>query len=978
MRRFSRPLAAILFGLLLWVTPVGFLHAEDATLKSWAEAPLTSDLEKLRYLVQVRELIPNLFEDSAQHQIELLKILDDQRRALGALTPHQRYQEQLLDRRPLLEIQVDRPKETPQTETHVAPSAIDFWRAQIRKTAEKIPVQTPSPSEFVLKKVSTIQKELTITPEGLLTGLIQQLPSSELREQAFRLSTNEAKSAFLRQHLPDPLPGSFSFSKHELRGPGKAAALARLGNLIGREIAMDRSALEKELREWVQLRIVLQAPDGKLKGSRDRLIELADHLGEAELSALSDFQQELPSRVKGLLKNLEGRIPNTAQSRDRLLRLAKEPILHATRETQTEPGPAASTKLTLREVPPGIGIFRGCAGSDCSTQHSFPYPNHPDERVYFIQDEQGRLKGYASGSLMTSGSDSVFYLHTVAGPNLSRTDARSIVSAIHREVKAIGANQLALPRQSRHRSLLNYIPIREVFGDAVEGLPETRISHPKPRLRAELENFRSEFNLESEDLARMNASGVLIPTNLSDSSEIKTTTRTHALPLFDPTREVTNRDAIELALDLDRGGAMESLDRVLHSQRITEKRFENLLKVLENRSALPTEEYLRAADSALKRFGLDRSAIDSRPHLGYMGRLRASDALSPDRQAASVEMLIQALRHGDSKMDALHYMNKNQEFLLKNSNFKNFLIRTFQNAEAMKRTNSIIGYLKTPLPRDLQDALLQGFDRVRTADHLSSVHDIAQFLSSRGKLDPAIIRALHVQLGSENLEGVADVTHLLAEAAQSVPLPADKLDLLLNRMAKGPDPDTAHSILDIAGDLQKLGVRDPRIAKGVALQLRSPSLRDLNDLLETLGSLENQPKMSEADLQSLVDVVLGVRNAANGVPKGTLLDGLPNSGVDVEVAIPALDRHGANQPELLTLLLDEIEWTSGKERTRLIEILKNLQSPSRAEIETAIQKATHHSGGQWMVELERAFPGVTASSEQQVLDFLDCQERKEL
>jgi hypothetical protein len=957
---------------------MGSVHAEDPTLKSWDKAPLTSDLEKLRYLVQVREVIPNLFEDSAQHQIELLKILDDQRRALEALKPHQRYHEQLLDRRPLLEIQIDRPKDAPQAETHVAPSAVDYWRAKIRRTAEKIPVQTHSPSEFVLKKISTIQKELSLSPEGLLTGLIQQLPGSELRDQAFRLSTNEAKSTFLRQHLPDPLPGSFAFSKHELSDPGKAAALTRLGNLIAREIAMDRNALEKELREWVQLRIVLQAPDGKLKGSRDRLIELADHLGEAELSALSDFQQELPSRVKGLLKNLEGRIPNTAQSRDRLLRLAKEPILQATRETRTEPGPAASTRLTLREVPPGIGIFRGCAGSDCSTQHSFPYPNHPDERVYFIQDEQGRLKGYASGSLMTSGPDTVFYLHTVAGPNLSRADARTVVSAIHREVKAIGANQLVLPRQSRHRSLLNYIPIREVFGDAVDGLPETKISHSKPRLRSELEKFRSDFNLESEDLARMNASGILIPSHYSETSEVKLTTKSHSLPPFDPTRKVTPSDAIELALDLNRGGAMESLIRVLRAQRISETRFESLLKILENRKELPTDEYLRAADSALKRFGLDRRAIDSRPHLGYMGRLRASDALSPERQATSVETLILALRNGDSRLDASHYMNKHQEVLLKNSNFRNLLIRTFQNPEAMKRTDALVGYLRLPLPKDLNDALLQGFDRVRTTDHLSSIFGVAQFLSRRGKLDPAIVRALHIQLGSDNLDGVADIAHLLKEANQSIPIPAEKLDILLNRLAKGPDPDGAQSVLDIANDLGELGIRDERIAKGVALQLRSPSLRDLNDLFETLGSLENQPKMSEADLKPLVDVVLGVRNATTGAPKGTLLDGLPNSGVDLELAIPALDRHGAKNPELLALLLAEIEDTSGKERARLIDILKNLQSPSRAEIAASIQKATHHSGGQWTAEIERAFPGATAGSEQQVLDFLDCEERKDL
>jgi hypothetical protein len=197
-------------------------------------------------------------------------------------------------------------------------------------------------------------------------------------------------------------------------------------------------------------------------------------------------------------------------------------------------------------------------------------------------------------------------------------------------------------------------------------------------------------------------------------------------------------------------------------------------------------------------------------------------------------------------------------------------------------------------------------------------------------------------------------------------------------MAKGPDPDAEDSIFKIAGHLENLGVRDERIAKGVALQLRSPSLRDLNDLFETLGKIKNQPKMSEADLQTLVDVVLGVRNATTGAPKGTLLDGLPNSGVDLEIAIPALDRHGARSPELLALLLGEIEDTSGKERARLIDILKNLQSPSRAEIEAAIQKATHHSGGQWKVELERAFPGMTAGAEQQVLDFLDCQERKDL
>jgi hypothetical protein len=195
-------------------------------------------------------------------------------------------------------------------------------------------------------------------------------------------------------------------------------------------------------------------------------------------------------------------------------------------------------------------------------------------------------------------------------------------------------------------------------------------------------------------------------------------------------------------------------------------------------------------------------------------------------------------------------------------------------------------------------------------------------------------------------------------------------------MAKGPDPDAAHAVLDIAGDLEKLGVRDSRIAKGVALQLRSPSLRDLNDLYETLGVLKNQPKMNEADLKPLIEVVLGVRNGATDTPKGTLLDGLPNSGVDVEIAIPALDLHGANQPEVLSLLLDEIEWTSGKGRTRLIDIFKNLQSPSRAEIATAIQRAAQHSGGPWLVELERAFPGMTAGTEQQVLDFLDCEEGK--
>ena len=135
------------------------------------------------------------------------------------------------------------------------------------------------------------------------------------------------------------------------------------------------------------------------------------------------------------------------------------------KKTITETADAENTSLTLTEVHPYHGIFRGNLGGDCSTSHSFGFANSPMERVFFITNKKGEGVGYVNGSkvFLPDDGQSAFLINTVAGARVSGIMTETILSALARSKSALGVDEVVIIGEQNLGDNINYEIIRGVY-----------------------------------------------------------------------------------------------------------------------------------------------------------------------------------------------------------------------------------------------------------------------------------------------------------------------------------------------------------------------------------------------------------------------------------------------------------------------------------------------------------------------------------
>ncbi len=119
--------------------------------------------------------------------------------------------------------------------------------------------------------------------------------------------------------------------------------------------------------------------------------------------------------------------------------------------------------MRLKEVPSHVGVFRGWAGGDCSSSYSYAYPWSPRERVFFVYDHEDRIKGYLSGTVVTTGGGAEdFYIHTING-KISEDDAVLLLKSVHAARGDLGFRRVVVPLETQTNSIVNSAPIRQAF-----------------------------------------------------------------------------------------------------------------------------------------------------------------------------------------------------------------------------------------------------------------------------------------------------------------------------------------------------------------------------------------------------------------------------------------------------------------------------------------------------------------------------------
>jgi hypothetical protein len=230
-----------------------------------------------------------------------------------------------------------------------------------------------------------------------------------------------------------------------------------------------------------------------------KLLENFDEIERQDMINLSDHDYQKPALEKLFKKD------NVAASKSYQDYLN----IYSSQTEVLESKIQSGYSVSIKEQNPHVAIFRGCTGGDCSSQYSFPYPNDPQERVFFIYDEQNKLKGYVSSTMVTDNNgNKALYVITISGNRVNAQDTELILQGLYQNKTALGVDEIILPESSRLGSLLNFSPIRETYTKAIKNGKNVTINYQEQMLRDKIEQYKSENNKGGYDHAKANGNGV--------------------------------------------------------------------------------------------------------------------------------------------------------------------------------------------------------------------------------------------------------------------------------------------------------------------------------------------------------------------------------------------------------------------------------------------------------------------------------------
>ena len=608
---------------LLWTTLSLFSFAHSVAFASphnlLNHPPLDTDLEKMQLILSIRDQVPDLFDQSATFNIQLMSLLDQEHDVLTKLDKIPAYREAMAKRATLSDIEI-RPVGLSTVRSYkLDPNLLENWKNEL-----KLKLQNFSKSSDVAKDLLEKEKELIValgtkTSFGLKTGLMLCLPP-ELR-------ANASVESF-ETNLPETLPATFRSSNFGLNSPTSKAEALQLLHTIMQE--------EERLRELLQLHLALMDSSGHVSGSLHQLSEHIENLTLEKAHYLMDadgFNNSF-NAIAQVLKT------NEIKSPPQPIRLAVSNYFSKMAQQKVETVEELGRPLRLIEVPPTTGIFRGCTGGDCSSQYSFPYPNDPSERVYFIYGEDNELKGYATGTILEAGGKKSFYLMTIASPRLSSGDIELVLHGLETSKSKLGFEQLVLPTSNNIKELINFIPIRETLERYAQKGKSVLLKYDHAEVRSLLEQKRK-YNSGSYDKMAANTSGVIFEPN----AEQKVVVHLREVPVnFPSPHEVTPEIILEFGLELRQANRETDLRRLVKLAGKSIQDFDELSATFENKNHKKVEDFISEVESKCKFMGLPEDFGERNLNLLRNGLFHAPD-LAGSRFMDQVPKLISYFKH---------------------------------------------------------------------------------------------------------------------------------------------------------------------------------------------------------------------------------------------------------------------------------------------------------------------------------------------
>lgn len=599
-----------------------------------------SDEDKMKFLFTIHKEIPGLFADAARYDIDLLKLLDEQGELQKALINYPEFQSDW-EKKKLIEMSVSIEDKVTQLvgDKKLSEQQLIEWRNGLRENAEAI-----LKSKKDLKKMTReiVENSQGPTSAGFLNGLILNLPKNlqvEAREQQKKLNGNSMRD-FLMKNLPAEL-------KDFKSNPPEKSLLSR--DLIARWTAIYNR--EKMIGPLIDLSMISQNRNLSLK----EVLGIIDNLDGQDLINLADPDYQRIGFNK-LFDNDNAKIP--AQ----YLKYLKAYQVELPAKTIVAPPKLA---IIIKEQNPNIAIFRGCTGGDCSTQYSFPYPNDPNERVFFIYDKDQNVKGYANTIMVTDHNGKKnLYVNTISGSHVGTNDTELILQGLFKERAALGVENIVIPNASNLAALVNFLPVMEVYKQAASNGEVIDIIYNDQELRKNIESYESEYNEGGYDHMQRNDSGVIY--RLNENNKINISTKISEVPLQKKYLKLQNiiepYPLLEFYLALEKSGREDLASQVLSLVPENEKStIASIVDVINLKKTLTTAELDDLVQKMISDYKLSpkKSKYFSETHF-LNAYLLASDATDAHNIEKHRKRLVESLKIIDG------HINENGLLMLNN------------------------------------------------------------------------------------------------------------------------------------------------------------------------------------------------------------------------------------------------------------------------------------------------------------------------
>lgn len=401
--------------------------------------PLSTDLERASYLMWVDSQYPGLLDHKTSYEVDLFSLIERETKLVQAL----RNINQIRNANQGVEISVYSVQQGP---------------VQAKPASDKPFQWSPNVA------LGITQMHQAESYKGALVGLAKLLPA-EKAKQAYRMTAEEAV-AFLKIELQETISkAEFDASIHHLTGTSRDEILEQ----ISHRIATERNVLRKCADELIAHAKALHTTMGE------------EQLKEWLASAVAASDNPMQGLTKKQVEDFGKTIKKYLEAQNLI-----NDVHLAMNETR-------STHFTLREVPPHVGIFRGWAGGDCSSQYTFAYPWAPQERVFFVHDHENRVKGYIGTSVVqVKGGATYLYVHTIQGARISATDTDLIIAAFQKQKAALGVSGVLLPTSGQAYYLVNYAEIRGAIAKRSYQGRNTTIAYFDPKARDIAGTFKTQ------------------------------------------------------------------------------------------------------------------------------------------------------------------------------------------------------------------------------------------------------------------------------------------------------------------------------------------------------------------------------------------------------------------------------------------------------------------------------------------------------